>query len=183
MGSLFNSGFLAWIIAYRSLSAARQRLKVDSERPKFVRKPAASQNQSFQKNVRIEPFAEFACSSPLVLCHSFSFSGQLKQWSPLQGPSTPLNGKFSSSSCSFFCQLTIHSQALQLSVCREFQAADEKNLNPYVMCFRCHHSIDRLRILFLEKVMACPVQEVGREGCSRPDPCGRHQCVSCMTNS
>ena len=27
--------------------------------------------------------------------------------------------------------------------------------------------IDRLRILFLEKVMSCPVQEVGREGCSR----------------
>ena len=44
-------------------------------------------------------------------------------------------------------------------------------------------TIDLLRILFLEKVMSCPVQGVGREGCSPPDPCRRHQCVSCMTNS
>ena len=50
--------------------------------------------------------------------------------------------------------------------------------------WRCEMgTIDLLRILFLEKVMSCPVQEVGREGCSRPDPCRRHQCVSCMTNS
>ena len=62
----------------------RQRLKVGSDRPKFARKPAAaaSQNQSFQKNVcialffTVEPCAQFTCYSLLVLCHSFSFSGQ-----------------------------------------------------------------------------------------------------------
>ena len=32
-------------------TSATSRLKVESERPKFARKPAASQNQSFQKNV------------------------------------------------------------------------------------------------------------------------------------
>ena len=54
---------------------------------------------------------------------------------------------------------------------------------PILVYFDPKKAIDRLRILFLEKVMSCPVQEVGREGCSRPDPCRRHQCVSCMTNS
>ena len=128
-------------------TSAMSRLIVESERPKFAQKPAASQNQSFQKNVCTalflfyfigEPCAEFTCSSPLVLCviYCFSFSGQRSTVVPTQGPSTPLNREFSSiSSCSFFfffsfCQLTIHSQALRLSVCCELQAADEKNLTP-----------------------------------------------------
>ena len=58
VGSLFNSGFLAWIIAYRSLSATRQ-LKVDSDRPKFARKPAAAASQNQSKRMCALPFFFF----------------------------------------------------------------------------------------------------------------------------
>ena len=127
-------------------TSATSRLKVESERPKFARKPAASQNQSFQKNgctalffYIVEPCAEFTCSPPLVLCviYCVSFSGQRSTVVPTQGPSTPLNQEFPSiSSCSFlfiifsfpFCQLTIDSRALRLSVCASFKLLMKKNL-------------------------------------------------------
>ena len=124
-------------------STSASRLKAESERPQFPRKPATSQNQCFQKNVCTAPFfivelcQEFSCSLPLVICVIYgfqSFSGQRSTVVPTQGPSTPLNREFPSiSSCSFFFFIlpTYPSQSSVTVVCVcELQAADEKNLTP-----------------------------------------------------
>ena len=123
-------------------TSAMSRLKVESERPKFARKPAASQNQSFQKNVCTALFfqlnhAQSLLALRLSCLYCFSFSGQRSTVVHTQGPSTPLNREFSFiSSCSFFFMLpTYHSRALRLSVCCELQAADEKNLTPQRQVF------------------------------------------------
>ena len=69
----------------------------------------------------VEPCAEFTCYSPLVLCHSFSFSGQCSTVDPTQGPSTPLSREFSSIILAlFFCFFflpTNHSQSSVTVVC------------------------------------------------------------------
>ena len=101
---------------------------------------AASQNQSKRMCALpffffiVEPCAEFTCYSPLVLCHSFSFSGQRSTVVPGHARtkhSSPWIGSFRPFLLALFffffsCQLTIHSRALRLSVCCELQAADEK---------------------------------------------------------
>ena len=84
----------------------------------------------------VEPCAEFTCSSPLVLCHSYSFSGQRSTVVPThQALHSNRESRFIHFfllffSFLFFCQLTIDSRALRLSVCRELQASDEKYLTP-----------------------------------------------------
>ena len=72
-------------------------------------------------------FASRACH-----CHFLSLVNA-RQWSPRKDQALHSIGSFRPFLLAFFflfCQLTIHNRALRLSVCRELQAADEKNLTP-----------------------------------------------------
>ena len=156
MGSLFNSGFLAWIIVYRSLSAARQRLKVDSERPngaEVCSKASCLSKSVFSKECVHCTFF-FFCSWTMrslialrLLCSVifFFFGSTLNSGPHARTKHSAQSGVFVHFFLLFFsCQLTIHSRALRMCLCRELQAADKKNLTPNVVCFRGRHSGERL---------------------------------------
>ena len=143
-------------------TSAMSRLKVESERPKFARKPAASQNQSFQKNVCTALFffsswtmrrvyLLFASRAYIFLNYIVFLSRvNARQWCPRKDQALHSIGSFHPFLLAVFffscCQLTIHSRALRLSVCCELQAADEKNLTPQRQVFsRSSQHVSALR--------------------------------------
>ena len=85
----------------------------------------------------VEPCAEFTCYSLLVLCHChFPSRVNAQQWSPRKHQALHSIGSFRSFLLALFFVPTYHSQpsVTLLSVCRELQASDEKNLTSQLPC-------------------------------------------------
>ena len=139
-------------------TSATSRLKVEAERPKFARKPAASQNQSFQKNVCTALFLYswtmrrvYLLSASRALCHILCFflGSTLNSGAHARTKHSTQSGVSVHFFLLFFYLLflvfflpTHHSQSSVTVVCVcELQAADEKIWLANIMCFRGRHSI------------------------------------------